>query len=215
VIEALRQHNFSGRIYWIGSEKELDRTIVERQGIEYFAIPSGKFRRELSIQNLIDISNILKGYSKAKAILAQNRPSLLFSKGGYVSVPPCRAAASLGIPIFTHESDVSPGLATKLNSKNATLILTSWEATAEFFPLTLRSKVMRSGNPVRPSLLKGDKDRGLSFLGFDSKKPLLFVLGGSQGAQEVNELVLASLPLLMPLVNVVHQTRKNIILDSS
>jgi UDP-N-acetylglucosamine--N-acetylmuramyl-(pentapeptide) pyrophosphoryl-undecaprenol N-acetylglucosamine transferase len=206
VIEELRHQGFQGRIAWIGSEKELDRSIVAEQGVEYFAIPSGKFRRELSLRNVTDLWRIVAGYMRAKAILKSLRPSLLFSKGGYVSVPPCRAAASLGIPVITHESDTSPGLATRLNSKRASLILTSWEATAAYFPEPLRAKVVRAGNPIRPALFRGDAERGLEMLGFDKERPLLFVLGGSQGAREVNDLVLASLPLLCPSVQIVHQT---------
>ncbi len=206
VIEELRHQGFQGRIAWIGSEKELDRSIVAEQGVEYFAIPSGKFRRELSLRNVTDLWRIVAGYMRAKAILKSLRPSLLFSKGGYVSVPPCRAAVSLGIPVITHESDTSPGLATRLNSKRASLILTSWEATAAYFPEPLRAKVVRAGNPIRPALFRGDAERGLEMLGFDKERPLLFVLGGSQGAREVNDLVLASLPLLCPSVQIVHQT---------
>ncbi len=206
VIEAMRAIGFAGRVIWIGSEKELDRKIVEAHGVEYFSIPSGKFRREISLRNVTDISRIISGYFRAKSILNDAKPSLLFSKGGYVSVPPCRAAAKLGIPIITHESDASPGLATRLNSAKASTILTSWEETAAYFSPQLRNKVLRSGNPVRPSLFDGDKARGLERLGFGADKPVLFVLGGSQGAREVNEIVLGALPLLVPHLQIVHQT---------
>lgn len=208
VIEELRALGFHGRIAWIGSEKELDRNIVAEQGVEYFSIPSGKFRREISLRNLTDIWRIIAGYRQAKAILKRLQPSILFSKGGYVSVPPCRAAASLGIPVITHESDSSPGLATRLNAKKASLILTSWDATIQYFSETLQSKVIRTGNPIRPELLHGEASRGLDTLKFTADKPVLFVLGGSQGAREVNELVLSSLPLLCPSLQIVHQTGK-------
>jgi len=176
--------------------------------VDYFSIPSGKFRREISLRNVTDIWRIVAGYMKARSILKNLRPSLLFSKGGYVSVPPCRAAASLGIPVITHESDTSPGLATRLNSKKASLILTSWGVTAGYFPEPLRAKVVRAGNPIRPALFRGDVERGLKILGFNREKPVLFVLGGSQGAKEVNDLVLASLPLLCSSLQIVHQTGK-------
>jgi UDP-N-acetylglucosamine--N-acetylmuramyl-(pentapeptide) pyrophosphoryl-undecaprenol N-acetylglucosamine transferase len=208
VIEALRDRGFIGRIVWIGSGKRLDRDIVEECGIEYFDIPSGKFRREVSFQNLTDIARIFAGYFKAKRILKNLSPRLLFSKGGYVSVPPCFAAAALKIPIITHESDVSPGLATKLNSRKASLILTSWEETATMFPESIRSKTMRVGNPIRSSLLNGRRERGIEKLGFRKDKPILFVLGGSQGAREINTIVLDALPLLIPKFQIVHQTGK-------
>jgi len=208
VIEALRDRGFKGRIAWIGSDKKLDRNIVEECGIEYFGIPSGKFRREISFHNLTDIARIFAGYFKVKKTLKNLNPRLLFSKGGYVSVPPCFAAATLKIPIITHESDVSPGLATKLNSKKASLILTSWDETAHIFPESIRSKTMRVGNPVRPSLLKGRRERGIEMLGFNKDKPIILVLGGSQGAREVNNIVLDALPLLIPKFQIVHQTGK-------
>lgn len=206
VIDELRRLGFTGRIAWIGSEKELDRSIVVDHGIEYFAIPSGKFRREITFQNLTDVGRIIAGYFRAKAVLKMLRPALLFSKGGYVSVPPCRAAAALGIPVFTHESDASPGLATRLNSAHAERILISWEDTARFFPQSLRSRIIRTGNPTRPELFEGNKGRGLQFLGFSDDRPVLFVLGGSQGAKQVNELVLSSLSNLCPAVQIAHQT---------
>lgn len=206
VIEAMKTLGFDGRIVWIGSQKELDRTIVASRGVEYFAIPSGKFRRELSLRNLTDIARIIAGYAKASSILKELRPALLFSKGGYVSVPPCRAAAKLGIPVITHESDASPGLATRLNSAKAMTILTSWEETATRFAPSLREKVLRAGNPIRPSLFGGERTRGLERLGLRGDKPVLFVLGGSQGAREVNDLVLAALPTLASRLQIVHQT---------
>ncbi len=206
VIEAMRVLGFKGRIIWIGSEKELDRNIVEEHDIEFLAIPSGKCRREISLRNLTDISRIVAGYFKAKAILNEIQPSLLFSKGGYVSVPPCRAAARLGIPVITHESDASPGLATRLNSAKASTIMTSWNETASYFPPKTREKVLRTGNPIRPSLFRGDRARGLAHLGFNTDRPVVFVLGGSQGAKEVNDIVLSALPLLLPEVQIVHQT---------
>jgi len=206
VIESLRRMAFQGRIVWIGSEKEMDRQIVESAGVEFRAIPSGKFRREFSFRNLTDLGRIAAGYLRARSILAELNPAILFSKGGYVSVPPCRAAAGLGIPVFTHESDASPGLATRLNARYAERILTSWEDTASFFPFSLRTKVIRTGNPVRPSLFEGSRQRGIEHFGLDPNLPIVLVIGGSQGALELNRLVREALPLLCPRVQIVHQT---------
>ena len=119
VVEALRSRGFGGRIVWIGSSREADRAAVEAGGIEFSSIPSGKLRRDFSMKNAVDAFRVLAGYAAARRLLAALRPRLLFSKGGYVSVPPCAAAASLGIPYFTHESDLSPGLATRLNAAHA------------------------------------------------------------------------------------------------
>jgi UDP-N-acetylglucosamine--N-acetylmuramyl-(pentapeptide) pyrophosphoryl-undecaprenol N-acetylglucosamine transferase len=206
VIESLKSSGYKGRIVWIGSNKELDREIVENAGIEYFAIPSGKLRRSLSLHNLTDIFRIFAGFFASRGILKKLKPSVLFSKGGYVSVPPCRAAYSLGIPYITHESDATPGLATRLNAKNATLILTSWPDTASFFLADIRGKIRPVGNPVRPSILRGDALRGRDILGIGKDWFVVLFLGGSQGAKQVNNLVKEILPSLKGKVLVVHQT---------
>ena len=206
VIQALRSRGFSGRIVWIGSKKELDRSIVEREGIEYFPIPSGKLRRSLSLENLADAFRVVAGYAAARRLLAELKPALLFSKGGYVSVPPCRAAASLGIPYFTHESDTSPGLATRLNAGAAAKVLVSWPKTAAMLPEALRGKAAVVGNPVRPSLFAGDAAKGRAFVGAPESLPIIFFVGGSQGSRQVNDLVAAIRPALPGKAFIVHQT---------
>lgn len=206
VIQALRSRGFSGRIVWIGSKKELDRSIVEREGVEYFPIPSGKLRRSLSLENLADAFRVVAGYAAARRLLAELKPALLFSKGGYVSVPPCRAAASLGIPYFTHESDTSPGLATRLNAGAAAKVLVSWPETAAMLPEALRGKAAAVGNPVRPSLFLGDEAKGRAFVGAPEGLPIVFFVGGSQGSRQVNDLVAAIRPALAGKAFIVHQT---------
>jgi len=210
MIQALRAQGFEGRIFWIGSSKELDKSIVEKEGIEYLAIPSGKLRRSLSLQNLADAFKVIFGYFAARRILARERPSLLVSKGGYVSVPPCRAAASLGIPYITHESDTSPGLATRLNAAGAEKILVSWPDTIQLFPASLRNKVMVVGNPVRPSLFSGSPEKGRAFLGAPEAMPVIAFFGGSQGSRQINDLVAALLPSLAGKAFVFHQTGRDL-----
>jgi UDP-N-acetylglucosamine--N-acetylmuramyl-(pentapeptide) pyrophosphoryl-undecaprenol N-acetylglucosamine transferase len=205
VIEALRRI-FRGRIVWIGSEKEADRRVVEAAGVEYFAVPSGKLRRRPSLENIADTFRVLSGYVKSKALLRTIRPVLLFSKGGYVSVPPSAAAASLGIPVFTHESDWSPGLATRLNARRAERIIVAYEATRQSLPKALRERTIALGNPLRPAMLAGDAERGRAFLGSPAGLPLILVLGGSQGAAQVNGMVIGALPSLLERAFVVHQT---------
>ncbi len=135
VVQALRLKGFQGKIIWIGSKKELDRRIVEAEGLEYRGISGGKLRRSFSIENLSDVFKVVSGYYEARKLFSELKPVFLFSKGGYVSVPPCKAAASLGIPYFTHESDVSPGLATRLNAGKAEKILLSWSEGARDFSM--------------------------------------------------------------------------------
>jgi UDP-N-acetylglucosamine--N-acetylmuramyl-(pentapeptide) pyrophosphoryl-undecaprenol N-acetylglucosamine transferase len=205
VIESLRK-GFDGRIIWIGSKKDSDRKTVEAAGVEYFAIPSGKLRRDFSLKNLADAFRVLAGYFAARRILAREKPVLLFSKGGYVSVPPCRAAASLGIPYFTHESDLTMGLATRLNARRADRVLVSYEETRSGMAPALASRAVVVGNPIRAAIRSGDAEKGRAILGAEPGLPVVLFIGGSQGARQVNDLVLAVLPELSKMALVVHQT---------
>lgn len=206
VVEALRARGFPGRIAWIGSNKESDRSAVEAAGVEFIAIPSGKLRREMSLENAVDAFRVLAGYAAARGALKRLRPALLFSKGGYVSVPPCAAAASLGIPYFTHESDLTPGLATRLNARRADRVVLSYEETRALLPAAARGRAIATGNPIRPSIRRGDAARGRALLGVPEGLPVVFFLGGSQGARQINELVDAVLPRLAAAAFVVHQS---------
>lgn len=205
VIERLRER-WDGRIVWIGSGKEVERRAVEGAGVEFFAVPSGKLRRSPTPANVADAFRVIAGYFASRRILADLRPRLLFSKGGYVSVPPCYAAADLGIPVFTHESDLTPGLATRLNAARAEKVLVSWKRTASYLAPAARSKATAVGNPVRRAIGAGDAARGRAWLGFEPGLPVVLVLGGSQGAREVNRLVEAALPRLKGAVAIAHQT---------
>jgi UDP-N-acetylglucosamine--N-acetylmuramyl-(pentapeptide) pyrophosphoryl-undecaprenol N-acetylglucosamine transferase len=200
-------------LFWIGSDTGMDRSIVEAFGLEFFGIPSGKLRRNFSLKNCSDLFRVLGGFFAARKILKRERPALLFSKGGFVSVPPCAAAASLGITVITHESDYSPGLATRLNarfaSKGSGRILTAYRETAEQFSPKYRSRVTAMGNPVRKEFRSADAAKGRAFGGFSDNKKILLVLGGSQGALEINRLVEETLPVLTRYYNVIHQTGPN------
>jgi UDP-N-acetylglucosamine--N-acetylmuramyl-(pentapeptide) pyrophosphoryl-undecaprenol N-acetylglucosamine transferase len=194
------------RIFWIGSDAEKFRSAVEDGGIEFFGIPSGKLRRYFSLKNFVDLFKVAAGFFAARRILKREKPALLFSKGGFVSVPPCIAAASLGIPVFTHESDFSPGLATKINIRFAKKIFIPYEEGVALFPAPCKDRIIVSGNPVRPEFRSADPAKGRAFVGAGGDDPILLVLGGSQGARELNELVRAILPQLTETFFVVHQT---------
>ncbi|GHT67631.1 UDP-N-acetylglucosamine--N-acetylmuramyl-(pentapeptide) pyrophosphoryl-undecaprenol N-acetylglucosamine transferase [Spirochaetia bacterium] len=213
VISCLQRAALQSRIFWMGSNAGMDRSLVEAAGLEFYGIPSGKLRRYFSLKNIPDVFRVLAGFFAARRILKKLKPALLFSKGGFVSVPPCAAAASLGIPVFTHESDYSPGLATKINIRFAKRIFTAYEDTARFLPPQYRERITVSGNPVRPEFRHaGAAQReliaaqGRAFLGLKAGDRILLVLGGSQGADELNNLVRESLAELTKMYTVVHQT---------
>jgi len=204
---------FEFRLFWIGSSSGMDRTLVEEAGIEFFGVPSGKLRRYFSLRTVVDFFKVISGFFSARKILKKQKACLLFSKGGFVSVPPCAAASSLRIPVFTHESDFSPGLATKINARfvkrTGGMIFTAYEDTVRFFSEAVRDRVTISGNPVRSVFRSADAEKGRAFLGLGNEARILLVIGGSQGAKEINDLVRATLTQLTEVYTVVHQTGPN------
>ena len=205
VIERLKQR-IECRVVWIGSSVGMDRSIVESAGVEFIGVPSGKLRRYLSPRNLADFFRVGAGFVASRLALARLKPVLLFSKGGFVSVPPCAAAASLGIPVFTHESDYSPGLATRLNARWAERVLVAYPQTVAGLSAAARPRAVVAGNPIRSAFFRADPERGRRFLGVGAEERILLVLGGSQGARQVNDLIRAVLGRLTERYVVVHQT---------
>ena len=205
------------KICWIGCSKGMDRNIVEKAcgpdgkptADKFYGIPSGKLRRYLSLKNLTDLFRIAGGFLAAYHILRKAKPAVLFSKGGFVSVPPCLAAHLLHIPVYTHECDFTLGLANRLNFKSADCMFVSYEETKNRLPAADQNRVIVTGNPVRPVFYKTDAKHGLEFLGINEQtknKPILLVLGGSSGARQVNELVFENIDFLCENFIVVHQT---------
>ncbi|MCR4578796.1 MAG: UDP-N-acetylglucosamine--N-acetylmuramyl-(pentapeptide) pyrophosphoryl-undecaprenol N-acetylglucosamine transferase [Treponema sp.] len=203
-------------ICWIGCSKGMDKKIVSsavtasgKQTVDFFyGIPAGKLRRYFSLKNFSDLFRVLGGFIKAKHILRKYKPSVLFSKGGFVSVPPCFAAKLLKIPVFTHECDFSLGLANRINFKSAKTMFVSYQETKDRFPAEVQNRVIVTGNPVRPVFHSASALSGLSFLGIpvDHEKPVLLVLGGSSGSRQINNLVYDNISWLCERFIVVHQT---------
>lgn len=203
-------------ICWIGCSKGMDQKIVEKAlGSDgkpvvdkFIGIPSGKLRRYFSMKNFSDLFRIIGGYFSAKRTLRKLKPAVLFSKGGFVSVPPCLAAKHLGIPVFTHECDFTLGLANRLNFRSAKTMFVSYDETKNRLAFEDQKRVVVTGNPVRPVFYNTNPENGLKFLGLSAKKtkPILLVLGGSSGAKQVNELVFENLEYLCSKFIVVHQT---------
>ena len=196
------------RLFWIGSSSAKDREMVEAAAlnIAFYGVPSGKLRRYFSLKNITDVFKVVAGFFRSLFILKKIKPNVLFSKGGFASVPPCYAAKVLKIPVVTHESDFSPGLATKLNAKVASRILLSYSETAELLPQAARGRCAVTGNPVRERFFAASRERGRAFVGIKAADPVLLALGGSTGAESVNLLVLSCLKELCARFVVVHQT---------
>lgn len=196
---------WQGRIIWIGSNKGIERELLKATGIPYYGIPAGKLRRYFSIRNIIDIFRVIAGLAVSLYILSRERPLLLFSKGGYVSVPPVIAARLLGIRVITHESDAQPGLATRINSRFAEKIVISFSESAGYFGDQIRKRVVRLGNPVRRDLFEGKKNYGRHMVECPDNTKLLLVLGGSQGSAQINCLIRNNIDRLTEACFVVHQ----------
>ncbi len=201
--EILRR--WRGPVLWIGTRRGIERGLVEAAGIPFHGIPAGKLRRYFSLRNLTDLAKIAAGILSSAVVLARRRPVLLFSKGGFVSVPPVVAASLLGIPCVTHESDFDPGLATRINLRFCQTVFLSFPETLEHIPQAYRGKAVVTGNPVRASMLHGMREEGRRIVGCPDGVPLLLVLGGSLGSSAVNALVAAALPRLSASAFVVHQ----------
>lgn len=201
---ALKEEGYE--ISYIGSYSGIEKELIKKQGIEYYGISSGKLRRYFDIKNFSDPFRVMKGYSEAKKILKHSKPDVVFSKGGFVTVPVVYAAKKLHIPVIIHESDLTPGLANKLAIPNATYVCHNFPETANHLP---EEKSRLTGCPIRKELFEGDRDKGLRFLGFDGNKPVLMIIGGSTGAKVINETVRESLDTLTKRYDIVHLCGKD------
>lgn len=188
-------------ITYMGSYDGIEKKLIEDFDIPYAGISTGKFRRYLDIKNLTDPFRVIKGFSEARKFLRDYRPDVVFSKGGFVSVPVVRAAASLKIPCIIHESDMTPGLANKLCIPVADKVCCNFPETLKLLP---REKAVLTGTPIRSELLKGNKLAGLDLCGFTANIPVIMVIGGSLGAANVNKLVRDALPKLLKDFQVIH-----------
>lgn len=199
LIPGLRDRGYG--ISYIGSETGIENRLIKSTGIDYYSISTGKLRRYFSLRNLTDPFRVLKGIGDAKALLKKLSPDIIFSKGGFVSVPVVMAAKKLGIPVIIHESDATPGLANRISFKYSDKICASFPETIKLLP---EDKAVLTGTPIRSQLLTGDKDKGLSFAGFTGDKPLITIMGGSIGAVYVNNIVRQTITKLTEQYNVVH-----------
>ena len=188
-------------IQYVGSYTGIEKDLIEKIGIPYHGISSGKLRRYLSIQNLTDLFRIVKGFQEAKSLIKSLKPDVVFSKGGFVTVPIVRAAKKYKVPIIIHESDMTPGLANRLSNSSAWKVCCNFPETVAHLP---EDKAVLTGLPMRKELFEGDAEKGRDFLGFHSKKPILLVMGGSTGSIVVNEAVRIILPQLLQDFQIVH-----------
>lgn len=198
LVPRLKENDY--QIKYIGTLDGMEKKLVLDAGLDYEGISSGKLRRYFSLKNFSDPFRVIKGFFDAKKIIKKYRPDVVFSKGGFVTVPVVYAAAKYKIPVIIHESDMTPGLANKLAIRKATKVCHNFPETAAH----LGSKAVHTGSPIRAELFEGDRLHALKLCGFSANKPVIMVTGGSLGAENVNQLVRKALPELLKKYQIAH-----------
>ena len=195
----LREEGYD--VTYIGSYDGIEKKLIEELDVPYYGISTGKLRRYLSLKNLSDPFRVIKGFSQAGKIIKDIAPDVVFSKGGFVSVPVVLAAARKKIPVIIHESDLTPGLANKICIPRATKVCCNFPETLEYLP---KEKAVLTGSPIRTELASGDPDAAFSLCRFSEKKPTLLAIGGSLGSVVLNNALRLILPDLLKQFNVIH-----------
>ncbi len=188
-------------IQYIGSYNGIEKELIEPFGIPYHGISSGKLRRYFSVQNFTDPFRVVKGFSEARKLIKDLKPDVIFSKGGFVSVPVVLAGKRCKVPVIIHESDMTPGLANKIAIPSAVKVCCNFPETLDSLP---KGKAVLTGSPIRQELLSGNKIAAMDMCGFTADKPVILVIGGSLGSVIVNNAVRKSLPRLLEKFQIIH-----------
>lgn len=188
-------------IQYIGSYNGIEKELIEPFGVPYHGISSGKLRRYFSVQNFTDPFRVVKGFSEARKLIKDLKPDVIFSKGGFVSVPVVLAGKRCKVPVIIHESDMTPGLANKIAIPSAAKVCCNFPETLDSLP---KGKAVLTGSPIRQELLSGNKIAAMDLCGFTADKPVILVIGGSLGSVIVNNAVRKSLPELLKEFQIIH-----------
>jgi UDP-N-acetylglucosamine--N-acetylmuramyl-(pentapeptide) pyrophosphoryl-undecaprenol N-acetylglucosamine transferase len=188
-------------IHYIGSVGGMEHQLIEETDIPYHAVSAGRLRRYFDLRNVTDLFRVISGFRQAVALLRKLEPDVIFSKGGFVACPVVWAARHVKIPVVIHESDITPGLANRLSMPCASKICYTFPASKKYIPA---DKGVLTGLPVREEIIYGNAATGYRLCGFSSGKPVLLVMGGSQGAANINNCVRRALPRLLANFQVCH-----------
>lgn len=199
LLPALKEAGFD--VEYIGSYNGMEKNLIEKEGIPYHGISSGKLRRYFDWKNFSDPFRVVHGYGQARKLIKQIKPSIVFSKGGFVSVPVVLAAKSLHVPAIIHESDMTPGLANRIAMRGAVKICCNFPETLKYLP---EGKGVLTGSPIRQQLLHGDRHKALEFTGLSGEKPILLIIGGSLGSVFINNAVRGALDDLLKRFEIIH-----------
>lgn len=206
-----RLKQLSYDVFYIGSYHGIEKELIEAENIPYYGISSGKLRRYLDLKNLSDPFKVIKGLGQSIRLLHKLKPDIVFSKGGFVSVPVVLAAKFCHIPVIIHESDITPGLANKLAIPVAKKVCCNFPETLSYLP---KEKAILTGSPIRQELLSGSPQNARSYCHFNSEKPVLLIIGGSTGSKVINHAIRKQLPVLLKNFQIIHLCGKGNLDDS-
>ena len=198
-------------VHYIGSYNGIEKKLIEDMGIPYYGISSGKLRRYFDIKNFSDPFRVIKGFGEADRLIRKIKPDVVFSKGGFVTVPVVLAAKKNRIPAIIHESDMTPGLANKICIPAATKVCCNFRETYDLLP---EGKAVLTGTPIRKELFEGDRKRAADFCNLDPNIPTILVVGGSSGSVIINKTVRESLNDILSKYQVIHLCGKNNLSES-
>lgn len=200
LMPALKEAGYE--ISYIGSHTGIEKGLIEAEHIPYYGIASGKLRRYFDLKNLSDPFRVVQGYAQAVGLMHKLKPDIVFSKGGFVSVPVVLAAKTCGVPAIIHESDITPGLANRIAIKGASKVCCNFPETMKYLP---EEKAVLTGSPIRKELLNGNKENAYKYCDFPAeKKPVLLIIGGSLGSKAINDAVRKVLPELLKDFHIIH-----------
>jgi len=188
-------------VHYIGAANSVEQNLISQfPSVTYHTVAVGKLRRYFDLKNFSDPFRVIKGVFQAQAIIRKLKPQVVFSKGGFVSVPVVYGAKLNGVPVVTHESDMTPGLANKLSLPFTTVQCCTFPEAVKH----CKGKGVYTGTPLRPEIFSGSREKGRKFFGLDDTKPVIMVVGGSSGARAINEAVVAALPQLTQNFQILH-----------
>lgn len=199
LLPALKEEGYD--VHYIGSIDGIEKKLIEEFGIPYYGISSGKLRRYFDPKNFTDPFKVIKGYVEASALLKKLKPDIIFSKGGFVTVPVVLAAKRRKIPSILHESDITPGLANRICIPYATKVCANFPETLQHLPV---NKAVLTGSPIRKELFLGNRIKGLTYCGLTLNKPVILIIGGSLGSVSVNNRIRSILPSLLNKYQIIH-----------
>ena len=188
-------------VHYVGAANSAEESLIARvPGVVFHTVSVGKLRRYFDLRNFTDPFRVNRGIGQASRLMRKLKPNVVFAKGGFVSVPVVYGARLNRIPVVTHESDMSPGLANKLCLPFTSVQCCTFPEAVKY----AKGKGVHTGTPIRPEILQGDKAAGLRRFNFTDSRPVLMVVGGSSGAQAINQVVWQALPRLTENFQVLH-----------